>query len=135
MFSVVRLLSAQSTVRPFPQSCPEEALSVRHDVLDQVEEGALLRWTQAPCPDHPPAGGPAHLWGLLFLFSFDQHRTAMLILHVCDAPLQENPLPLPGCDVEELVVPLPPHLPDCCEKVPTEVGGFFIVSTGSSWLT
>ena len=56
VFSVVRLLSARSTVGPFLQSGPEEALSVRHDVLDQVEEGALLRWTQAPRPDHPPAG-------------------------------------------------------------------------------
>ena len=125
MFSVVRLLSARSTVGPFLQSGPEEALSVRHDVLDQVEEGALLRWAQAPRPDHPPAGGPAHLWVLLFLFSFNQHRAAVLILHVCDTPLKEDPLPLPGCDVEELAVPLPPHLPDRCEKVPTEVGGFF----------
>ena len=123
MFSVIRLLSAQSTVGPFLQSGPEKALPVRHDVLDKVEESAFLRWSQAP----RPAGGPVHLWGLLFLFSFDQHRTAMLILHVSDAPLQENPLPLPGRDVEELAVPLPPHLPDRCEKVPTEVGGFFLL--------
>ena len=124
MVSVIRLLPAQSTVGALFQFGPEKALPVHHDVLDKVEEGTFLRWCQAPRPDHPPTDGPAYLWGLLFLFSFDQNRSAMLILHVGDAPLQENPLPLPGCDVEELAVPLPPHLPDRCEKGPGEVGGF-----------
>ena len=41
-----------------------------------------------------------------------------------DVPLQEDLLPLPGGDVEELAIPLPPHLPDRCQKVPGEVGGF-----------
>ena len=45
----------------------------------------------------------------------------MLILHVGDAPLQEDPLPLPGGDVEELSSPFLPHLPDRCEEGPGEV--------------
>ena len=124
VFSVVRLLSARSTVGPFLQSGPEKALPVRHDVLGEVEEGAFLRWCQAPCPDHAPADVPVYLWGLLFLISFDQDRGAVLVLHMGDAPLQEDPLPLPGGDVEELALPLPPHLHDRCEEVPGEVGGF-----------
>ena len=124
MVSVIRSLSARSTVGTFFQFGPEQALPVRHDVLGEVEEGSFLRWCQAPRSDHPPTDGPAYLWSLLFLISFDQDRCAMLVLHVGDAPLQEDPLPLPGGDVEELALPLPPHLPDRCEKVPGEVGGF-----------
>ena len=111
MVSVIRPLSARSTVGAFFQFGPEQALPVRHDVLGEVEKGAFLRWCQAPRSDHPPTDGPAYLWGLLFLFSFDQNRSAMLVLHVGDAPLQENPLPLPGGDLEELAVPLPPTPP------------------------
>ena len=48
----------------------------------------------------------------------------MLDRHIGDAPLQEDLLPLPGGDVEELPSPLLPHLPDRCEEGPGEVGGF-----------
>ena len=83
----------------------------------------VVFWLGA-CPDHAPAGCPIYLWGLLFLISFDQDQCAMLILHVGDAPLQEDLLPLPGGDVEELPSPLLPHLPDRCEEGPGKVGGF-----------
>ena len=127
MVFIIQGFSARSTVGVLLQLGPEQAFPVGHDVLGEVEKGAFLRWCQAPRSDHPPTDGPAYLWGLLFLISFDQDRSAMPVLHVGDAPLQEDPLPLPGGDVEELALPLPPHLPDRCEKVPTEVGGFFLL--------
>ena len=109
MVSVIRLLSARSTVGAFFQSGPEKTLPVCYDVLGKVEEGTFLRWCQAPRSDHPPTDGPAYLWGLLFLISFDQDRCAVLSRHMGDAPLQEDLLPLPGGDVEEL--PSPPTPP------------------------
>ena len=119
--SIIRPVSARPTVGILFQLGPEQLFPVRHDVLGEVEKGAFLRWCQAPRPDHAPTDGPVFLWGLLFLISFDQDRCAMLILHVGDAPLQEDPLPLRGGDVEELPSPFLPHLPDRCEEGPGEV--------------
>ena len=124
MVFIIRPLSTRPTVEVLLQLGPEQAFPVGHDVLGEVEKGAFLDWRQAPCPDHAPADCPIYLWGLLFLISFDQDRCAVLDRHMGDAPLQENLLPLPGGDVEELPSPLLPHLPDRCEEGPGEVGGF-----------
>ena len=121
MVSIIRPLSARSTVGILFQLGLEQAFPIRHDVLGEVEKGAFLRWCQAPRPDHAPTDGPVYLWGLLFLISFNQDRCAVLIQRMGDAPLQEDPLPLPDGDVEELPSPLLPHLPDHCEKGPGKV--------------
>ena len=124
MVFIIRGFSARPTVGVLLQLGPEQAFPVGHDVLGEVEQDGFLAWRQAPCPDHAPADCPIYLWGLLFLVSFDQDRCAMLDRHIGDAPLQEDLLPLPGGDVEELPSPLLPHLPDRCEEGPGEVGGF-----------
>ena len=124
MVFIIRGFSAQPTVGVLLQLGSEQAFPVDHDVLGEVEQDGFLAWRQASCPDQAPADCPIHLWGLFFLVSFDQDRSAMLDRHMGDASLQDDLLPLLGGDLEELPSPLLPYLPDRCKEGPGKVGGF-----------
>ena len=124
MVFIIRGSSARSTVGVLLQLGPEQVVPVGHDVLGEVEQDGFLAWRQASCPDQAPADCPIHLWGLFFLVSFDQDRSAMLDRHMGDASLQDDLLPLLGGDLEELPSPLFPYFPDRCEERSGEVGGF-----------
>ena len=81
-----------------------EPLSIGEKVLDQAEQGALLSWTEALESGQLPTRWPINLWFALFLFRFNKGWSALLISHMSDAPLQQDVLPPPGCQAEQVTI-------------------------------
>ena len=98
-------------------------LSIGEKVLGQAEQGALLSWTEALESGQLPTRWPINLWFALFLFRLNKGWSALLISHMSDAPLQQDVLPPPGCQAEQVAVLHLPHLSDDLKEVAVVVRG------------
>ena len=91
--------------------------SIDEEILGPAEQGGLLRRAEAFESGKFPARWPINFRSGFFLFSFNEGRDAPLILHMSGASLQQDVLPLPGCQAEKIAIMLPPHLPDDLEEI------------------
>ena len=69
-----------------------------------------------------PACWPVCSWSGFLLLSLNQDRGSPLVLHMGDASLQQDLLPLSSCQVEEVALLLLPLLPDDLEELAAVVG-------------
>ena len=106
------ILFEARSVKPF---------SIDEEILGPAEQGGLLRRAEAFESGKFPARWPINFRSGFFLFSFNEGWYTPLILHVSGAPLQQNVLPLPGCQAEKVAILLFPHLPDDLKEVATVV--------------
>ena len=98
-----------------------EPFSIDEEVLGPAEQSGLLRRAEPSEPGKFPARWPINFWFGFFLFSFNEGWCTPLILHMSGAPLQQNVLPLPGCQAEKIAILLFPHLPDDLKEIATVV--------------
>ena len=91
--------------------------SVDDEVLGPAEQSGFLRRAEPFLPGKFPARRPIHSWFGFFLFGLNEGRDPPLILHMSGASLQQDLLPLPSCQVEEIALLLPPHLPNDLEEI------------------
>ena len=100
-----------------------EPFSIGEKILGQAEQGGLLSGTEALESGKFPTRWPVNLWFGLFLFRFNEGWSSPLISHMSDAPLQQDVLPPPGCQAEQVAVLLLPHLSDDLKEVAVVVRG------------
>ena len=95
-------------MKPFP---------IDNEVLGPGEQDGLLGRAEPFLPGEVPACWPVRSWSGFLLLSLNEDRGSPLVLHMSGASLQQDVLPLPGCQAEKIAIMLPPHLPDDLEEI------------------
>ena len=101
-------------MKPFP---------IDNEVLGPGEQDGLLGGAEPFLPGEVPACWPVRSWSGFLLLSLNQDRGSPLVLHMGDASLQQDLLPLPSCQVKEIAFLLLPLLSDDLKKLTAVVGG------------
>ena len=100
-------------MKPFP---------IDNEVLGPGEQDGLLGRAEPFLPGEVPACWPVRSWSGFLLLSLNEDRGSPLVLHMGDASLQQDLLPLSSCQVEEVALLLLPLLPDDLEELAAVVG-------------
>ena len=101
-------------MKPFP---------IDNEVLGPGEQDGLLGGAEPFLSGEVPACWPVCSWSGLLLLSLNQDWGSPLVLHMGDASLQQDLLPLPSCQVKKIAFLLLPLLSDDLKKVTAVVGG------------
>ena len=101
-------------MKPFP---------IDNEVLGPGEQDGLLGGAEPFLSGKVPACWPVCSWSGFLLLSLNQDRGSPLVLHVGDASLQQDLLPLSSCQVKEIAFLLLPLLSDDLKKITAVVGG------------
>ena len=100
-----------------------EPFPIDNEVLGPGEQGGLLGGAEPFLPGEVPACWPVSSWSGFLLLGLNQDRGSPLVLHVGDASLQQDLLPLPSCQVKEIAFLLLPLLSDDLKELTAVVGG------------